>query len=298
MINKKNSSFKKTWYIVLPFLVYFLVHDMAQVALALLLSKSLTAFGEGYRNFVESNASSVNGVLNALALLIGMAAVLPMARKELRMSREDSGCKIEKGSHHKSDKSDAAGTGKKLSGYLTVQYLLLILFAASLAMGCNILLTLLGVTGVSAAYQEVAVRQYGVNFGIGILVYGILSPLAEETVFRGLIYNRMKRDFQTPLAIVVCGILFGLYHGNLVQGVYGCILGIAITFSYELYGSFLAPVLFHSAANISVFAAGYNSSVMNAIVTPVNCVLFLAVSAASLILILKMPKNISDKNKK
>lgn len=266
MTGQTESSFKKTWNILAPFLVYFVVHDLAQVLLAFLMNVSLGLFGGGYTEFMLANASSVNGVLNALALCIGMASVYPMARKEFQWA------------------ADGGETAKP------AVYAALAVFAVSLALGSNILFTLTGLTASSEAYGEIAAKQYGVAFGVGILVYGILSPLAEEIVFRGLIYNRMKRSFRPSLSIIVCGILFGIYHGNLVQGIYGCILGIAITFSYELCGSFFAPVLFHSLANVSVFIAGYDQRILNGMVTVPNCIIFMTISAAGLFLMVKMRK--------
>ena len=274
MMKKEESSFQKTWNILMPFLLYFIVHDLAQVLLALLMNASLGALGGGYEQFMLAHASSVNGVLNALSLLIGMASVFPMAKKEFRR----------------------AGAGKKQSGETSTvgrqaaEYLILAIFAVSLALGVNILLTLTGLTEASDAYHQVAEKQYGVAFGVGIIVYGILSPLAEEIVFRGLIYNRMKRYFNTVLSVIVCGVLFGVYHGNLVQGIYGCILGIAITYTYELYGSFLAPALFHSAANVCVFIIGYDQSVLEGIIVPVNCVIFMSIAFFCLCFMIKLSK--------
>lgn len=273
MTKQKESSFQKTWNILMPFLLYFVVHDLAQVLLAFLMSMSLGAFGDGYEQFMLAHASSVNGILNALSLLIGMASVFPMAEKEFRQA----GAKRQ-------------GGGTAAAGRQAAEYLVLAIFAVFLALGVNMLLALTGITEASDAYHAVAEKQYGVAFGVGIIVYGILSPLAEEIVFRGLIYNRMKRYFNTVLSVIVCGVLFGVYHGNLVQGIYGCILGIAITYTYELYGSFFAPVLFHSAANVCVFMIGYDQKVLEGIMTPVNCVIFMLISFSAFYLMLKMRK--------
>ena len=149
---------------------------------------------------------------------------------------------------------------------------------------------LTGVTGISTAYSDVAARQYGVSFVVGAVIYGIISPVAEEIVFRGLIYNRMKRYFGRILSIIVCGILFGVYHGNLVQGIYGTILGIAITFAYEWYGSFTAPVLFHGLANLSVFSISYRQEWVSAMATVANCAIFLIISLISLFFIVRIRK--------
>ena len=44
-----------------------------------------------------------------------------------------------------------------------------------------------------------------------------------------------------------------------MQAVYGTMLGIVIAYLYEIIGGFEIPVLFHSMANISVYAIGYQN---------------------------------------
>ena len=97
------------------------------------------------------------------------------------------------------------------------------------------------------------------EFLIGLVLYGVISPIAEEAIFRGLIYNRMKRCFGWIPALIFSSLLFGAYHGNVVQAVYGMLLGLMIAYSYELYGNFAAPVLFHAIANISVYTMTYRN---------------------------------------
>lgn len=268
----EESSFRKTMNILFPFLVYFVVHDLAQILLAFLASLGTGMLGGAYAEFVEANGATVGGILNALSLVIGMAAVWPMAGKELKWAKALSG-------------GDAA---IQMEGKTkTAEYVLLAVFAAAFALGVNILMALAGLTQVSESYREVAGRQYSVAFGAGLLIYGLISPLAEEIVFRGLIYNRMRRYFGKMLSVVVCGIMFGVYHGNLVQGIYGCILGIAITYSYEWFGSFFAPVLFHAIANIAVFIAGYDQAATGNIATPLNGIA-LAAAAGLVLYVMRM----------
>lgn len=268
----QESSFRKTVNILLPFLIYFVVHDLAQILLAFLVNFSMGAFGNGYEEFMTKNASTVSGLLNALSLAIGMAAVWPMARMELKWAKVLGGTETD--------------TGER-TALKALKYVLLSIFAVSFALGVNLLMALAGLTRISERYQEVADRQYGVALGIGILIYGLVSPLAEEVVFRGLIYNRMRRYFGKALSVIVCGVMFGIYHGNLVQGIYGAVLGIAITYSYEWFGSFFAPVWFHACANTAVFIAGYDKVVKGNIVTPLNCGVFMAVSAFCLLALWK-----------
>lgn len=256
---QQNTVWKKTMNILCPFVVYYLVHDLAQILLLSSLSAVCELMGEVYVQAAEANAASVNGVLNALALTAGMAVLLPAAIREMHRQQPDV--------RHRNRKNRAGGAAV---------YILLIVCAAALAVGMNLLLTYMGLTQASVRYEQVSRAQHGVGLGLGLILYGVISPLAEEIVFRGLIYNRLRRELQVLPAVVICGVLFGVYHGNVVQGIYGSILGIVITLMYEWYRSLCAPVLFHAAANVSVFAVSSQMQSLQRMMTPawtVGCML-------------------------
>lgn len=78
-------------------------------------------------------------------------------------------------------------------------------------------------------------------------------------MFRGIVYNELKRGYKLPLAMVVSALLFGLYHMNLIQGGYGFIMGLLMVYLYEYFGSFLWPVLVHMLANSLAYVLGYTS---------------------------------------
>lgn len=135
---------------------------------------------------------------------------------------------------------------------------LLFILGMAAALCFNILFALLQITGSSEQYTEVAQKQFALPLWAGILVYGIIAPLAEEMVFRGIVYNRLDRLFGRMIAIIGSALLFGVYHGNIVQALYGFILGLLIAVLYERYGSFVVPVLIHGAANICVYIVSSN----------------------------------------
>lgn len=56
-----------------------------------------------------------------------------------------------------------------------------------------------------------------------------------------------------PYAVVLSGLAFGLFHGNLVQAVYATVIGCLLALVYEWYGTIAAPMLFHSVANLFVY---------------------------------------------
>ena len=135
---------------------------------------------------------------------------------------------------------------------------LLFILGAVAALCFNIMFALLGITGSSGEYAQVAQKQFALPLWTGIFLYGVISPFTEEVVFRGIVYNRMDRLFGRTIAIIGSALLFGAYHGNIVQTLYGFILGVLIAVLYERYGSFLVPVLIHSAANIVVYIVSSN----------------------------------------
>lgn len=232
------KSIKKTVYMIFPLLVYFLVHDAVQILLWAALNQFLMSCREETSVFLSANGYTVQGVINGLAILCGVAAIWQAVKNEIYWNGYE--------------KSNRNAKESKVTGYM-----LLGAFAFLSALGLNTLFHLLGITGSSKAFEDTAQAQFGVVFFAGLFLYGILSPLAEEAVFRGLIYNRMKRCFNYPVALAVSALLFGCYHGNMVQAVYGTILGLMMAYVYEKYGVFEAPVLFHGVANISIFTMGY-----------------------------------------
>lgn len=255
------TTVKRTAYILLPVLIYFAVHDMAEILLWTLLEVFMRNSSRQIILFLNENAYTINGIINGLTILIGVAVIGKAVGAEV--SGQEAGEAKDKTSAESGTKAEcAAEAGKKvkirITGKKLTDYMILAALAFCAAGGLNLALYILGVTGSSGSYNQVAQLQYGVDFIIGLVLYGVVSPFAEEAVFRGLIYNRMKRCFHGWIALIFSSLLFGCYHGNLVQAVYGTLLGLLIAYTYEKYNSFAAPVLFHGVANISIYAMTYH----------------------------------------
>ena len=153
-----------------------------------------------------------------------------------------------------------------------------IILAAALSLVLNIVIAYLGLAQHSQTFQQVAKEQAAVPLWLGICLYGFAAPFSEELVFRGIIYGKSKEVFGAPVAMVFSGVVFGIYHGNLVQGIYASLLGIMLAWVTERSGTLLAPVIFHGIGNLAVFflidAAGLGSILAQ----PLVCVGLLAIS--------------------
>lgn len=82
-----------------------------------------------------------------------------------------------------------------------------------------------------------------------LLAVTISAPFFEEIVFRGIIFNDFKKVMPVWLAILTQGLLFGLFHGNWIQGVYATLIGVVLGIVYYKYRSIWSVILLHFSFN-------------------------------------------------
>ncbi len=103
------------------------------------------------------------------------------------------------------------------------------------------------------SYQEAADGLFSASPSLSVLVvlYGLVTPIAEEILFRYLAYGFLfKKTGRAFLSIFITSVIFGIYHLNPVQMLYGFLMGLVITYGYSKGRNILIPILAHSAANI------------------------------------------------
>ena len=174
------------------------------------------------------------------------------------------------------------------------------LITVSLAVVLNILIYQFGITHMSETYEQVAKNQYACSFLVGLLVYGFLTPFSEEFMFRGILYNGLKRMYVGYAPMIMCSALFAIYHGNGIQGIYGFLASLFIIFSYEKSGDIRICIMIHMLFNIASYVLTYAATGLgNAGLWAVFGV-FLAAGAAGAYLLyyIKEDKKVSadDKN--
>ncbi|MCS7337777.1 MAG: CPBP family intramembrane metalloprotease [Verrucomicrobiae bacterium] len=77
----------------------------------------------------------------------------------------------------------------------------------------------------------------------------IIAPLAEEMLFRGILYPAIKQLGYKRLALWGTAALFALIHMNLNTFVPLTLLAVGLALLYEKTGTLLAPVVAHSCFN-------------------------------------------------
>ena len=95
-------------------------------------------------------------------------------------------------------------------------------FAALAGMGAclvlNVLLQLL--FPLSDGWDSTREAVYGTSIALQLLVTVVLAPLTEELLFRGLIRAELRTHMKPRTAALMGALLFGMYHGNISQGMY------------------------------------------------------------------------------
>lgn len=132
------------------------------------------------------------------------------------------------------------------------KYVFVAMVGVALALVANNLITLSDLAEYSESYQEAAEALYAPSLPVQIVCVGVILPICEEIVFRGLVYRRMRQDMSVRRAIVMSAIFFGVYHMNMVQIIYATICGLFLAYVYEKYGSIKAPILAHIVMNTMV----------------------------------------------
>lgn len=84
-----------------------------------------------------------------------------------------------------------------------------------------------------------------------LISVGILGPILEEYMFRGIVYRECKKQYSNMKSILLCTALFSLLHFTMVQMIYAFALGFLLIYMYEKYQNIQAPIVLHMFSNIT-----------------------------------------------
>lgn len=163
----------------------------------------------------------------------------------------------------------------------------------------NLIATLTGVLIPSAmdSYEDLA-QNFDLSTAspvLMILAVCIVGPIAEELVFRGMIFGKLRRAFSFWPAAIISGIMFGVFHMNIMQGVYASVLGVLLAYVYEktqtVFGSIFFHIVFNASSYITDFVnSGIQSVVPSETVYSAGLILFSILSGIIVILLARKMK--------
>lgn len=91
---------------------------------------------------------------------------------------------------------------------------------------------------------------------ISVISNAVLAPIAEELMFRELMTKRLRQLFPFWLANIIQALVFGVYHMNIVQGVYAFILGLLFGYVAYRMRSIWASIMLHGIVNTAGLVLG------------------------------------------
>ena len=115
-------------------------------------------------------------------------------------------------------------------------------------------------TGIKEAVNYMS--SFMSNFWLSILVVGIIAPVAEELLFRGIMFENFRKGFPQVAAVIIAAAIFGLLHitGGLLYFVSTFIIGIFACIVVIKTNSIIYPMVIHITNNIMsviLFKIGY-----------------------------------------
>ena len=140
-------------------------------------------------------------------------------------------------------------------------------------------------TGIKVTMPDFSLSGNSAQNVILLIYVCLLGPVLEETLFRGLILQSL-RPWGDKLAIIVSGVLFGLMHMNLLQGIPAALLGMFFAFVAVKTGSIVPTVLLHILYNSTTMILALCGLETNEALTTGYYIFLGVMIAVSIILIL------------
>ncbi len=277
---KKGLTFSRIWVMLYAFLMFMLVRSIVVQGLSWVLSSIAGSLPEAAASFliwrdetgeIAGYTGNASTIITAISYLAGIIPIASTARTLITKTAEDMRL-------------------THLKGEAVQNYVLMGVVTVGSVLGLNLLFELSGFTQNSAAYQAFVEDSGSATFALGLLCYGLITPIAEELLFRGIIYNYIKRFIPLKFAIILAAFLFGSYHMNVVQGAYGFIMGALMIYGYEYFGSFKIPLAIHILNNVLAYCLSYTSIAVSGFVSWPVCVVSLVVTALAFWLLHKQKK--------
>lgn len=127
----------------------------------------------------------------------------------------------------------------------------------------NMLLSVLENAGMNMGSDAMYPMDSWIRIILGFFAYAVLPAVAEELLFRGIIFRGLSRRATSFCAVLVSALMFCLMHGGIQQTIYQFILGLLLGFVALYTGNIVFPMIMHFLNNFMVvllqLVNGYNS---------------------------------------
>lgn len=247
-MNKKDIKFDETIKVFYPPILYFMITVFVEVIAYVILfisrirkiNTNVSSFVASY-SFIDELSKDVEKysyLIVFISAFIGIFVFGYLYYKD---------CRIVKGFSVK--EQFEFGNPK----YIVI----VVVFGFFASTGLSRFVSLLPLDDILGNYDTVSDSLLNGSLLLQIISVGIAVPIAEELIYRGLVFNRMKNSMDIKVAAVITSLLFGIFHFNLLQGVYAFLLSLLLIYCINFYNSIIPSIIIHSIANISAVLLSY-----------------------------------------
>lgn len=136
------------------------------------------------------------------------------------------------------------------------QIISLAMFGIVLSLSINGLIDQIHLKSIFPGYRQTAQAIAAPPLWLQILAAGVVIPWTEELIFRGFGFSQLRQFHSFWTAAGISALAFGVYHGNVVQGLYAAVIGLFLSWVMEKKGCIIAPWLVHVSANLTSVLGG------------------------------------------
>ena len=108
------------------------------------------------------------------------------------------------------------------------------------------------------SFEEASQVLYAYPLWQAILANSLLVPIAEEIVFRGLMFSRLQKAMPNVAVALITSIFFGLVHGQLIWMLFAFVVGLVLSYVRIKTGSILPTILMHIMINTYATLISYH----------------------------------------
>ncbi len=278
---KPKGFFQIMWPFLYPLLLFILAKQIASSFFVMVAETLGLGMTGGLANFLyvynettgkpEAMTGNAVAIMNALAFAIAGGVIWKQTLPQLIRAKEDMYL-----SHLRPLDMKA--------------YIALVFTSFGAILGLNVLLELTGVTTKLEAYQYMLTDAYSASLAVGLVCTGVIIPIAEELLFRGILFNILKRRTKLRIAILLSAVFYGFYHMDYVQGVYAFIIGFLLAYAYEYFGTFWMPVLLHILSSVISYLITYTAIVKSPLYSWPICILCVVFALVGIEVLNKMKR--------
>lgn len=213
-MNKNGNLAYRIWDIVYPVAMYY-----AAITIGMFVAQMI--FGAGIENYM---------LCKTIGSLVALSVVYTDYKRDLMLTGR-------------------YGIKERIVKGDIFNDLSVIVITILLSVSLNNIISMSPLVSMSAEYENASNAFYSSNICMELLGSALVTPILEELLHRGVVYDRLRRTMGTLPSVILSALIFAILHFNIVQFIYAFLLGIVFALFVEKSKRLYPAVIAHIVAN-------------------------------------------------